>query len=109
MEIILKIKTFKLNRDFKTFKRGTIFEEIDNMYVVKNEFARCMSLEYFTDIKHGLVFDQIMDKSGSIDITETLYYQYNIRSLENQIKFAKEKYETVLKMKESFMKKFKQI
>jgi hypothetical protein len=91
------------------YKKGTIFEEIDEMYVVKNEFARCMALDFFTDIKTGVTFDKIMEKLNQIDITETMYYQYNVRSLDNQIKFQKEKYETLLKMKESFMKKFKQI
>ena len=102
----MKVKIYKLKEDYKMFKQGTLFQEIEGKLVVSTEFARCIEKSYFDDFKTDKKFEKIMEKFGTIDIKDTMYYQITVRSYENQVKFAKEKLDALIKIRDSFLQRF---
>lgn len=102
----MKVKVYKLQVNYKIFKAGTIFEEIGDKLVVQNEFSRCIDKSFFSDIKLKIEARDILTKMDSKDIKETLYYQYNMRSFDNQIKYLKDKIKILEDQKEQFLKSF---
>lgn len=103
----MKIKVYKLKKDYKMFKIGALFQEIDGKYVVSTEFARCIDRSFFNDIKLNTKFEELLEKSEPMELKDTLFFTYNVRSLENQVRFATDKLAAVAKTLDEFIKKYK--
>lgn len=103
----MKVKVFKLKEDYKIFKKGTVFQEINDCLVIENEWSRGVDRNYFDDMSIQKSFDILMDRQKSIDIQETLYFQVKMRKFNNDIDFQTRKLSALMKTKNDFLETFK--